>query len=342
MDLGILFIGGDATVVQQTAIAKQAEESGFDSLYMAEAYRSAWVPLTAMAAATSKVRLGPYIVNAYGHSPLMTGLSAVDFNEFSGGRLVLGVGGGNRQVNEQWHGIPHERVITKMREYVTMLKMIARTRLGERLEYQGKIHSIDWTPTPDPGDAAFPVYLAAVFPRMMRVAAHVADGVAGGATLSAEYLRDEIKPQAAEDAAAVDRDPATLSWTVASLIALDEDREHARRAAREAICSLYSPLPHPYYEFTMRAQGIGDVADKLLKLMPAGKLEASVDAIPDECIDRLVIAGTLEECRERLAAYEGVVDEVLLANFTPSADGNIISAYEPLMRLAQSVQNKKD
>ena len=58
MDLGILFIGGDATVLQQTAIAKQAAGSGFDSLYMAEAYRSAWVPLTAMAAATSKVRLG--------------------------------------------------------------------------------------------------------------------------------------------------------------------------------------------------------------------------------------------------------------------------------------------
>ncbi|MFP6682408.1 MAG: hypothetical protein VCB07_09450, partial [Gammaproteobacteria bacterium] len=94
------------------------------------------------------------------------------------------------------------------------------------------------------------------------------------------------------------------------------------------------PLPHPYYEFTMREQGFGDVADKLLKLMPAGKLEASVDAIPDECIDRLVIAGTLEECRERLATYEGVVDELLLANFTPSADGNIVSAYEALMSLA--------
>ena len=334
MDLGILFLGGDTTVVQQTAIAKRAEESGFDSLYMAEAYRSAWVPLTAMAAATSKVRLGPYVVSAYGHSPLMTGLSAVDFNEFSGGRLVLGVGGGNKVVNEQWHGIPHERVIIKMREYVTMLKMIARTRLGERLEYQGEIHSIDWTPTSDPGEAAFPVYLAAVFPKMMRVAAQVADGVAGGVTLSAEYLRDEIKPQAAEDAVAIDRDPANLRWTAASLIALHEVSEHARRKAREAICSLYAPLPHPYYEFTMREQGFGDVADKLLTLMPAGKLEASIDAIPDECIDRLVIAGTLEDCSERLAAYEGVVDELILVNFSPSADGNIVGAYEPLMSLA--------
>ena len=42
MDLGILFIGGDATVLQQTAIAKRAEESGFDSLYMAAPVASAF------------------------------------------------------------------------------------------------------------------------------------------------------------------------------------------------------------------------------------------------------------------------------------------------------------
>ena len=114
MNLGLLFIA-DTTVRQQTTLAQQAEQSGFASLYMAEAYRSCWVPLTAMAAATSTVRLGPYILNAYGHSPLMTGMAAVDFNEFSGGRLLLGVGAGNRQVNEQWHGIPHERALTKMR-----------------------------------------------------------------------------------------------------------------------------------------------------------------------------------------------------------------------------------
>jgi alkanesulfonate monooxygenase SsuD/methylene tetrahydromethanopterin reductase-like flavin-dependent oxidoreductase (luciferase family) len=50
MDLSILFIGGDATVRELTTIARQAEDIGFTSLYMADAYHSAWVPLTAMAA----------------------------------------------------------------------------------------------------------------------------------------------------------------------------------------------------------------------------------------------------------------------------------------------------
>ena len=87
----------------------------------------------------------------------------------------------------------------------------------------------------------------------------------------------------------------------------------------------------------MREQGFGKAADALLKLMPAGELEASVDAIPDECVDRLAIAGTPKECRERIASYEGVVDELLLANVAPATDGDIISAYAPLMQLAGSV-----
>jgi len=334
MDLGLIFTGGDMSVRDLVTLSKQAEDSGFSSVCMAEAWRSGWVTLTAMAAATNTIRLGPYVLNAYGRSPLLAGMSAIDFNEFSGGRLMLGVGGGNRIINEQWQGIPHERVLRKMREYVTLMKQMARARAGEKLLFEGEIHSMDWTPTVDPGAEPYPVYLAAVFPRMMRVAAQVADGIAAGATLSVEYLNDVLKERAAEAATALDRDPTSIAWTAVNIIAVDEDRDRARRAAREAICHFYAPLPHPYYEYTMREQGFGAAADALLKLMPTGKLEAAVAAIPDECVDRLVIAGTPDDCRARLAAYEGILDEMLLLNAMPVIDGDVMNAYRPLMDLA--------
>lgn len=333
MDLGLIFTGGDTNVRDLAAIAEQAECSGFSTLGMAEAWRSAWVPLTAMAAATSRIRLGPYVLNAYGRSPLLAGMSAIDFHEFSGGRLLLGVGGGNRLINESWQGIPHERVLTKMREYVQLMQRIARTRPGEQLLFEGQIYNMDWSPAIGCSHAPYPVYLAAVFPRMLRVAAQVADGIAAGATLSADYLRDVVKPQAAAAAGEVDRDPSSLGWTAVGIAAVDNDRERARRAAREAVCHLYAPLPHPYYEYTMREQGFGDAADALLKHMPAGDLEAAVAAIPDECIDTLTIAGTLEDCRTRLAAYDGVLDEMLLLNAMPVVAGNAVAAYASLLGL---------
>lgn len=330
---GLIFTGGGQTVADLVTLARAAEDAGFGMLGVAEAWRSGWVPLTAMAAATRTIRLGPYVLNAYGRSPLLAGMSAVDFNELSGGRLVLGVGGGNRIINEQWQGLEHSRVLTKMREYVALMQRIARTGLGERLLFEGEVHRMDWTPAVDPQPDPYPVYLAAVFPRMMRVAAQCANGIAGGATLSVEYLGETLKPQAAAHAEAAGRDPSTIAWAAVGVAAVHPDRDVARRAAREAICHFYAPLPHPYYEFTMREQGFSAAADRLLELVPAGKLEAAVDAIPDECIDRLTIAGTPAECRARLAAYEGVVDDLLLLNTLPPVPGDALASYRDLLTL---------
>ena len=161
MDLGLAFTGGGMRMGDLVALGRRAEESGFDAVYLTEAWRSAFVPLSAIAAATSRIRLGPYVLNAYGRSPFLTAMSAVDLDELSGGRLVLGVGGGNKLINEQWQGIPHERVLTKMEEYVTLLRQAARTGLGERLDFEGKVHRMHWVPAVEP-IRAFPVILAAI------------------------------------------------------------------------------------------------------------------------------------------------------------------------------------
>ena len=310
MKLGLLLLNG--AIKDLVATARRAEAAGFTGVYVAEVYRSAWVLLTAIAAATDKINLGPYVLNAYGRSPFLTGLSAIDFNEFANGRLLLGVGGGNREVNEVWQGVPHARVLTKLREYVQILQRMARCPAGQPLQFEGEVHRMRWTPAVQPLATPFPVYLAAVFPNMLRVAATVADGIAGGATLSSEYLTNVMQPRAAAYAETARRDPASLRWRSVMFTAVNENRDHARQDARAALCSLFAPLPHPYYEYTMREQGFGAVVDQLLRLMPAGQTEAALKAIPDEAVDQLCIAGTKDECRAKVRAYEGVVEELLL------------------------------
>ena len=330
MRIGLLMIGAGMRVHDMVEIAKLAEAEDFGTVAVAEAWRSGWVPLTAMAAATSKIRFAPYVLNAYGRSPLVCGMSAIDFNDFSEGRLTLGVGGGNKIINEVWQGIPHQRVLTKMREYVTILQQMARTSLGETLAFQGQVHEMTWSPAIAPHASAFPVYLAAVFPKMLRVASGVADGVAGGATLSPSYLTETVKPLAKQYAEQVGRDFANLKWSAVAVFAMHSDEETARRAAREAICHFYAPLPHPYYEFTMREQGFGTVADALLKLMPNGQVEAAMDAITDECLDAISICGTAAQCREKIIAYRGLLDDLLLLNVAPSPAHDPCASYRAL------------
>lgn len=333
MKLSLLYTGNGMTIADLVGVAREAEQAGFHGLYLAEAWRSGFVALTAVAAATTRLRVGPYVLNAYGRSPLIAGMAAIDLQEFSQGRLVLGVGGGNKLINERWQGTPHVRVLTKMREYVSLLKQIGRTRLGQRVDFDGKVHSMHWPPSVEPWPEPYPVVLAAVFPSMMAVAAEVADRMGGGATLGVDYLREVLKPRAAEAAVRVGRDPAQLPWMAVGFISMHEDRALARQSARAALCHLYAPMPHPYYEFTMREQGFSAAADACLLHMPAGRLAQAMEAIPDECIDRLTITGTPAECAARLATYRGVVDELLLLNASPNPGGEPLAGQRPLMAL---------
>lgn len=306
MRLGILFAGGN-TLRDIVTIGRRAEAAGFASLYMVEAYRTAWIALTALAGATTRVQLGPYVANAYARSPLIAGMSAVDFNEYANGRLVFGLGGGNRIINEVWQGVPHARVLTKMREYVDILQRVARTPAGQPLAYNGKVHRMNWTPVISPSPGPFPVYLAAVFPAMLRsqrpsptesrVARHCLP-----ATCAKRCCRARRSTRQTPTGI------GTLRWRTVMFTAVSADRAQARHAVRAALCGLFAPLPHPYYEYTMREQGFGAVVDRLRELVPAGRRDAAIEAIPDPLIDELTIAGTPAECRERIGAYAGLVE----------------------------------
>lgn len=335
MGYGLIFPGGGMTIRTMIAISQEAEAAGFDSLYVTEAWRSGFVPLTALAAATQRVRLGTYVLNAYGRSPLLTGMSAIDLDELSGGRLVLGVGSGNRHINEDWQGIPHKEPYKKMAEYVTLLKQIVRTPLGSPIAYEGKLHQMHWTPAVQPIRDTIPIYLSAIFPKMLRVAGQVADGVAIGAITSTDYIREVVQPGARTAAADAGRNPQSLGFLMAAFVSASENRERARQAAREAICRLFHPLPHPYYDFLLREQGFSAAADAAKKYMPEGQLQKAAETMTDEVLDCVTIAGTPEECRRKIAEYNKVVDEVICVNVFSSAakDFDLVGSYRNILKL---------
>lgn len=335
MGYGLIFPGGGMTVRDIVSISVEAEAAGFNSVYVTEAWRSGFVPLTAIAMATQRIRLGTYVLNAYGRSPLLTGMSAIDLDEVSGGRLLLGIGSGNRHINEEWQGIPHKEPYRKMHEYVTVLRRIVQARIGETVAYEGKLHRMHWVPAVQPLRAGIPIYLSAIFPKMVQVAGQVADGVAIGAITSVEYIRDVLQPRVRTAAAEAGRDPNALGFLMAGFVSVSEDREQARQAAREAICRLFHPLPHPYYDFMLREHGFSSAADAAKKYMPEGKLQHAAEAMTDEILDRVTIAGTPEECRRRIAAYQQVVGEVICVNvfYSAAKDFDLKASYRNIVRL---------
>ncbi len=108
MNWGLTLTGDQVTLEETVAVARRAEEANFDSIWVTELWRDAFVPLTAMAMATERIRLGSAVALTMARSPVLMELAAAGVDELSKGRLVLGIGAGPRAFNESWHSVPLE------------------------------------------------------------------------------------------------------------------------------------------------------------------------------------------------------------------------------------------
>lgn len=316
VERSILFPGGGLKLTETADLAREFDEAGFHGLYCVEAYRSGFVPLTVLAQATQRCRVGTYIANAHARPPVAAAMAARDVDELTGGRVVVGVGSGNPHINE-WHlGASNDRPLAMMRGYVEGLRAALGAAPGETVEFVHRGKEIRWTPAMTPVRDRIPVLLAAMYPKMRRLAGQVADGLALGSLHSAEYVRDVVRPAVEEAAAEAGRDPGEFRFVASVLAAVDEDAEVARQRARRGLCQLFTPLPHPYYEAILREQGWSKMVDDIADAMREGSLDLAVRKVPDEAVDSLLVAGDRAGCDAALGAYTGVLDEVVLADAT--------------------------
>lgn len=335
MRLG-LALGFEDSLGTIVELARQGESAGFDSVYVVEASRSATVAAAAVINATSECRIGTYVVNAYAREPWLTGVLARDLDELSGGRFVLGVGTGNKHFNEWYLGADMARPIGKMRDYLTIVRSVVAAERGGPVRHSGERHSIRWRASYAPHRPSLPVYLSASGPNMVRLAGEVSDGVGIGIMSSVEFVRDIVRPNARSGAEAAGRNPDDLAFPMAAMVSVNDDVDRARDAMKKAICELFHPVPHPYYDSQLRQLGFAAFADEASRLMPAGELRAAMAAVPEEVVDTMTITGTVAECAERIAAYEGVADEIITFRIAQPDEAAGIAAFDDLFTLVST------
>src|SRR2546426_9306224 len=164
----------------------EAERLGYDSVWTAEAYGSDAVsPAAWVAARTTRIAVGTGIMQIPARTPAMTAMTAMTLDALSGGRFRLGLGVSGPQVVEGWHGQPVGKPLAKTREYVEVVRTILKRE--KPLEFRGEYYQIPYagpsaTGLGKPlksilhGRASLPIYLAAVGPKNVALAAEIADG----------------------------------------------------------------------------------------------------------------------------------------------------------------------
>jgi len=307
MHLGV-DVGGDLRTLG--AHAREVEDAGFESVWVAETSRSAFVQAAVVAAATSRLTIGTNIALAFPRSPTLTAMAARDLAELSAGRFVLGLGSQVKRVNEQRFGIAFAHPAPKMAEAVAVIREVLATYEGAPIQHRGAHYTVTMPPFPGAGPppGRLPIYVAAVNVRMAEVAGACADGVLGHPMTSPEYVRDVLRPAVARGAEAAGRRPGDVAITTGVILQMSDDRDLARREAALQI-GFYATTRT--YRPVLERHGFGDRVELLRRAFAVGDHPAMLEiALP--MVETFAMAGAVDDCRERLRAYEGIADRVIL------------------------------
>lgn len=301
------------TLEEMVQAARAAEDGGFTTVWTPELHRSAWVPASAMAAATDHIGVATGIAYAFTRSELTTALHALDLDELSGGRFVLGLGTGVKRLIEAWHNAEFGKPATHLRESVAAIRaMIAGAHRGDPMAATGEYVTYDikgYERPFAPVRTSIPIYVGAVGPVMTRTAGEVADGWISHELASPRFVSEQILPNLQEGLRCSGRSQNDVTRVVSAVCMPHEDSRQAKRWAAGLVAFYASVRTYgDFFAFHGYAKEAAVIADHFR----AGDVDAMIAACPDDMVDAFTFAGTPAEIDKRIGNYTGVADELKL------------------------------
>ncbi len=303
-----------ATLSGDVARVLEAERLGYDSVWTAESYGSDAVTTIAwIAARTTRIHVGTAIMQIGARTPAAAAMTAMTLDALSGGRFRLGLGVSNPQVIEGWHGQRFGRPLARTREYVAIVRAILRRE--KPVEFRGEYYQVPYA-GPDAtglgkplksilhGRADLPIYLAAIGPKNVALAAEIADGwiptlfAPSKITMFREWLDEGF-------GRAGGRRPR-FDVMAACPVVVGDDVDACRAQHKPAIALYVGGMgarSRNFYNETVRRYGYEAAAKTIQDLYLTGKKREAEAAVPDALVDEIGLFGPRERIRERLAAY---------------------------------------
>ncbi len=314
-------------------VAQHADRLGYDSAWTAEAYGTdAVTPLTWLMAHTERIKFGPAIMQMPARTPAMTAMTAATLDAMSGGRFLLGLGASGPQVAEGWHGQRYGKPLVRTREYVSIVREILQRE--KPLEHHGEHYDIPYVGDDATGlgkplklivhplRSEIPIYLAAIGPHNVALAAEIADGWlpmlfsphryqdAFGSSVKSGLEKSSDVSKAFDIAPTVTvivgDDIEKLAGFIRPMIALYVGGMGARGK------NFYNDLACRY-GFEAEAKHIQD-------LYLDGKKQEAAAAVPLEMIDEVALIGPRERIADRIDAWKASgVGTLIVAAAQPDA-----------------------
>src|SRR5687767_13607795 len=245
------FISVGRSLDQAIERVQRAEELGYDSTYVTHiAARDSLTVLMAYAAATERIKLGTGVLPIYSRTPVATAQQAATIDEYSKGRMVLGLGISHAVTVENWYGQKIERPLKAMREYAGIVRACFRGEDPPDGEiFQSRFRFMGYEPRPD-----IPIYVAALSPKMIRLAGEIADGAMLW-LCTPEYIRDVVVPEVQAGRERTGQALGGFDIVAAVPSAVTDDKASVYEVMRNDLLTYWSL---PFYRAMIERSGFGD------------------------------------------------------------------------------------
>ena len=315
---------------------KHAESLGYESIWTAEAYGSdAVTPAAWMLAQTDKIKVGTAIMQMPARSPAMTAMTAMSLAELSGGRFICGLGASGPQVVEGWHGVPYGKPVTRLKEYVQIMKQIFAREAATTFE--GDQYQLPYTGEGATGlgkplksilhcEEEIPIYAATITPRGVEAAAEVADGFFP-VWMDPEQFHVFEEPIQKGFAKAGDKDMTQFDVAPFVTCIMGDDVEQCMVPIRGQMALYIGGMgarDKNFYNSYAKRLGFEEAAVKIQDLYLSGKRDEAMAAVPAELIDACHLVGPADRIKERLQRWQdangkGHVSSMLIGSQQPEA-----------------------
>ena len=316
MKLGMIIGYSGARMNLPMEAILHAEACGYDSVWTAEAYGSdAITPAAWILANTTRIRVGTAIMQMPARSPAMCAMTAMTLAQLSNERFIVGLGASGPQVVEGWHGVPYGKPVTRLREYVQIMRGIFAREAP--MTFEGVQYQLPYT-----GEGAtglgkplksilhcgedIPIYAATITPNGVKAAAETCDGFF---PVWLDPEQDSVFTESIE--AGLEKAPGKTiaDFDIAPFVTciLGDDVEQCMMPIRGSMALYIGGMgargKNFYNDYATRL-GFGEAAAKIQDLYLAGRKDEAMAAVPAELIDACHLVGPADRIKERLQRWK--------------------------------------
>jgi len=296
------------------------ESAGIDLFNVGESYGfDAISKVGYLAAITTRAEIATTILNVFSRTATTVAMTAAGCDHLSGGRFTLGLGTSGPQVIEGFHGVPFDRGVSRVRDYIQVTRRVLRR---EPLAYEGRTIQIPLDSTDErrplklidhPVRDRVPIWWAAIAPTAVEATAELADG----------WLPAWFVPELCESvygdslrAGASRRSPSLGGLEISAQVAVgpeanfDAVADSLRPGLALYVGGMGSRQTNFYNRLAVR-YGYETEARLLQDLYLAGRREEAAAAVPATWINAMTLAGDRHQIAERVAVYRAAGVTVL-------------------------------